>query len=406
MAKLTTVEFIKKAIARHGDKYGYGKVNYIDSKIKVDIFCRNCETYFPQPPNKHLYGQGCPEYSCGGTKKLTHDEFVENARKKHGNKYSYPEKYIGAKTVIMFKCNDCGNSFRIRPNSHLNGKGGCSFCHSGAQSNKDDFIRKAVMSHEEGHYSYNKFIYVKAKIVGIIHCNIHNVDFECAPYNHLACFNKEGDIIRKGKGCKICGRKKTIDGSKKTFAVFFNETLEIHKGKYEYDPDSYFGVKENMHMYCYDHGWFKQTPDCHINGGQGCPVCKYSHGERIVGETLMSLAVNFKGQYVFDCCKNKRKLPFDFAVLNKNILLKGLIEFHGRQHFKTIEYFGGKKGFTEINKNDQIKSDFCDFNGIPFLVIPYYKIEETNTIVKSFLKRIKNKKPITGLKKPAQLTIF
>lgn len=57
--RLTTDEFIKKAIEVHGDKYDYSKVIYEQTKKKVDIIC-NIHGIFRQNPNDHLSGKGCP----------------------------------------------------------------------------------------------------------------------------------------------------------------------------------------------------------------------------------------------------------------------------------------------------------------------------------------------------------
>ena len=68
---LTTEAFIKKAKSIHKNIYDYSQVEYKNSKEKVKIFCKKCNTYFLQAPNNHLQGQGCPK--CGfitGGKKL------------------------------------------------------------------------------------------------------------------------------------------------------------------------------------------------------------------------------------------------------------------------------------------------------------------------------------------------
>ena len=57
--KLTTEEFIKRAIKVHGDKYDYSEVEYVNVKTKVIIFCEKCNKYFEQSPNDHLSGHGC-----------------------------------------------------------------------------------------------------------------------------------------------------------------------------------------------------------------------------------------------------------------------------------------------------------------------------------------------------------
>ena len=55
----TTTGFIKKAIEKHGDKYDYSKVEYIDVKTKVCIICPKHGEFW-QRPGRHLNGDGCP----------------------------------------------------------------------------------------------------------------------------------------------------------------------------------------------------------------------------------------------------------------------------------------------------------------------------------------------------------
>ena len=60
--RLTYSEFVAKAVAKHGNKYGYDKVIYINSCTKVLITCP-IHGVFKQTPNDHLDGCGCP--ACG-----------------------------------------------------------------------------------------------------------------------------------------------------------------------------------------------------------------------------------------------------------------------------------------------------------------------------------------------------
>jgi len=57
---LTTPEFIDRARKFHGaDKYDYSKVEYVNSRIHVNIVC-NEHGDFKQTPTRHLTGDGCP----------------------------------------------------------------------------------------------------------------------------------------------------------------------------------------------------------------------------------------------------------------------------------------------------------------------------------------------------------
>ena len=52
--------FINKSNRIHRNTYDYSKVNYINSKEKVEIICKNHGSFF-QEPNYHILGQGCPK---------------------------------------------------------------------------------------------------------------------------------------------------------------------------------------------------------------------------------------------------------------------------------------------------------------------------------------------------------
>ena len=54
--------FIEKAKEIHGDKYDYSKVDYKNSKTKIEIVC-STHGSFEQTPNSHNAGNGCPTCS-------------------------------------------------------------------------------------------------------------------------------------------------------------------------------------------------------------------------------------------------------------------------------------------------------------------------------------------------------
>jgi hypothetical protein len=59
--RLGADRFIGRAREKHGDKYNYSRIEYIDAHTNVIIICPD-HGEFPQEPNAHLKGQGCP--SC------------------------------------------------------------------------------------------------------------------------------------------------------------------------------------------------------------------------------------------------------------------------------------------------------------------------------------------------------
>ena len=214
--KLTKEEFIKKAIAKHGDKYDYSKVDYVNNSTKVTIICP-IHGEFEQKPNDHLNGHGCP--ICGGSIKLTKEEFIQKAIAKHGDKFDYSRvDYKGYKTKVVIICKIHGE-FEQTPNSHLNGRG-CPKCKAEllADSNrltKEEFIQKAIAEHGDK-FDYSKVDYKDSKTKVVIICKIHG-EFEQIPKNHL-----------NGCGCPMCKSSK-LEGRVRDSLFEYNITFEEQK---------------------------------------------------------------------------------------------------------------------------------------------------------------------------------
>jgi len=70
LTRLTTKNFIKKAIIVHCRDYDYSKVNYINYFKKVLIGCNKCNEWFWQAPSNHLQGKGCERCKCSLGEKM------------------------------------------------------------------------------------------------------------------------------------------------------------------------------------------------------------------------------------------------------------------------------------------------------------------------------------------------
>lgn len=54
------VVFVEKSREIHGNKYDYSHGEYKTAKTYYNILCTICTKFFPQTPNNHLTGHGCP----------------------------------------------------------------------------------------------------------------------------------------------------------------------------------------------------------------------------------------------------------------------------------------------------------------------------------------------------------
>jgi very-short-patch-repair endonuclease len=128
----TTKEFIKNMKILHNNKYDYSKCIYRGANSKIKIICP-IHGEFEQRVNEHRIGCGCKK--CSNCHNWNTNEYIENAKKIHGNEYDYSNtNYKNARTKIKIICKIHG-VFEQRPNSHLNGCG-CPTCKISHGENK------------------------------------------------------------------------------------------------------------------------------------------------------------------------------------------------------------------------------------------------------------------------------
>ena len=155
--QLTTEEFIRRAKEIHGDKYDFSKAVYVRSQEKVCIICPKHGEFWIKPNKLLSQKRGCPK--CGREKmgkdrRLTTDEFIERARKVHGNKYDYSKvEYKDGKTEVCIICPEHGE-FWQKPENHLAGCG----CHECKKWELEENIEKALTENcirFENHKTFN-----------------------------------------------------------------------------------------------------------------------------------------------------------------------------------------------------------------------------------------------------------
>lgn len=196
--KTDRYEFIWKAIQKHGYKYDYRKVTYINNRTKVCIICHKHGEFWQTPDNHLNKKYGCPKCSVDKNKnKLTTplNSFVERAKEVHGNKYDYSKvEYKNNRTKVCIVCPEHGEFWQI-PDNHLKGHG-CGKCAlNGILLTVEEFIEKAKKIHGEK-YDYSKVKYVNSKTKVCIICSKHG-EFWQTPTNHLS-----------GHNCPICKESK------------------------------------------------------------------------------------------------------------------------------------------------------------------------------------------------------
>jgi len=239
----------------------------------------------------------------------------------------------------------------------------------------EEFIERAREIHGDK-YDYSNVVYINARSNVYITCNMCNHVFNQTPDHH----------VNRGDGCPKC--RDVNNGKNKRLSVdeIIKRSIIANHNRYDYSITTYALYHNRMVFICPIHGKVSQYVKHHING-VGCPKCKESKGEQKIRLYLEQNDIEYIRENTFDDCKYKRLLPFDFYLPKHNIC----IEFDGEQHFNPVRY--SKDNTLMISKlhnihiRDDIKTRYCIKNNIGLIRIPYWDINNINTILHDNITR-------------------
>lgn len=362
----TTEEYISQLRAKYGDRYDYSKVVYKGAAAKVCIICPEHGEFWVSARN-FLRQNGCPK--CSGNYGIDKEYFIRTATQQFNGKYDYSKvEWKNYKRKVCIICPEHGETWQT-PFLHLRTQG-CPVC-SGRYLNRNLFLQKAHAKHGDK-YDYSRVDYIDSKTPVCIICPKHG-EFWQKPNGHLM-----------GSGCRKCYEEATRIRLTKPVEDFLAIAWEVHKGKYDYSLVEYVNRRVPVKILCPKHGPFMQTPKSHIRGA-GCPLCNNSFLEETVSRTLTQNHIPFIAQKTFDWLTYNGTLHLDFYLYEHNMA----IECQGIQHFKPVEFWGGKEGLAETKKRDRVKKHLLEKRGIKMLYFsnlgikyPYEVIEDVNLLLK------------------------
>jgi Zn finger protein HypA/HybF involved in hydrogenase expression len=331
---ITKDEFIEKAKSIHGDKYNYDDVIYINSRIKIKIWCNIHNEHFLQQPNVHINQKcGCPK--CGreisviktneifnlnghihrDNRKLTKETFIEKAKKLHGDKYLYDDiLYLNNKTNIKIYCTIHNEHFEQTPKSHIkNNPSGCPKCSIFNRSIKvrlsdEEFILKINDKYGTDTFGFDKLIYVNYLTPVTLYCNKHNEYFNQTPKA----------LLTRNTNCTLCGSENRNYLLTYTNEEFINMSKDLHgKDTYSYDKTFYTKSINKVILFCIKHNeYFNITPKYHLTLSKGgCPKCANENYHRITEDTIIERSKNIHGKNTFRYDKiNYIKLEDDIKL--------------------------------------------------------------------------------------------
>jgi ssDNA-binding Zn-finger/Zn-ribbon topoisomerase 1/PII-like signaling protein len=307
-------------------------------------------------------------------RKKTNPEYKEEVKDQLDKGYIIKKPYYNSRTKMEFKHEHCGHKFEMTPQGFKNAKIPCPECRNKNRHLSNTVFRKQVLKTFDGDFiPVTDYVDYRTEVVLI----------------HLKCGRRITTTPRmlfEDKNCNYCSgyyidmqslREKSIKEDEDE-SLFEEYIFEKKHGRVQ--SDQYL---EYMHTKC---GITQKVRASDFIHGRRCPNCSHkdSTWEKIIKKYLNQLNLNFKTEHSFDDLKNKAKLRFDFAILDKENNLKCLVEYDGPQHFRPVEYFGGIKGFKKRKQSDHKKNIYCLYNDIPLIRISTKNKEK----IKNKLKKI------------------
>lgn len=273
-----------------------------------------------------------------------------------------PEYFSSTLKLSKFECNDCGQFFTGYLNNFLTGsKKGCPHCIIRYGKDVDYYLNKLPED-----YIFSKDSYINASTP--------------IEFTHIKCglkFNKTlTDFFSNNQHCPECAKdnlKKSIDD------------VNIISSEHGFTlSGEYINAKTPTDFICSNCNSNNYITLKSIYGGKLCNTCGISirsKGEKLISDFLEEYNIEFITEKEFDDLYYIKKLRFDFYIEKYNLL----IEFDGIQHFKEVDFFGGKEYLYNVQLRDSIKNNYCKEKNINLLRIPYYNLNNITKILKEQL---------------------
>ena len=297
------------------------------------------------------------------------------------------KEFLGNKFKLIWKCKiNNEHIWEAEWGSVGSNKSGCPYCknlkinHTNCFANTHSDLLKYWDFNKNTNISPYEISYGKSK----------KVWWKCE--NNHSFQRKVVDMVQYFQNCPMCTNQ-SVSNEYNLFTTNPELCKEWDYGKNQKHPKEYMpNSSKKVWWKCkYNHKWEAEISN--RNNGTGCPKCKLSKGELQIKNILENLNINYLTQYKLENCKNKRKLPFDFAIFDNTGKIIGLIEYDGKLHFEVARYSKSTNRQLEKLKNtqyhDKIKNEYCKNNNILLLRIPYWEFYNIKEIILSWFDYMK-----------------
>jgi len=186
--------YIHNAKQIHGDKYTYDHTKYVAADKPITVTCPK-HGDFKVRAVAHVspyHRTGCQE--CSGRKRLSTQEWIVKAAKKHDNFYSYDKtKYTGTSKKVTVTCPKHGD-FSVFPRNHIKGII-CAKC-AGQGLTNDEWIEQSKERYGN-QFTYELTEYTKGN---------NPITITCTDHGQINLKQAKTHFKNTYGGCRQCGR--------------------------------------------------------------------------------------------------------------------------------------------------------------------------------------------------------
>ena len=281
----------------------------------------------------------------------------------------------GTNSKYWFNCVLCNHTFdtAISGITRKNEPRWCNYCVNRKLCEDDNCkicFEKSFVSHEKSQY-WNKEKNGDVNPRKVFKCSKTRCWFDCVVCNHTFESTLNDITSKRPTWCPYCTNKNMCLEDNCIYC--YNKSFASHeKSKYwnterngETNPRKLFKCSSNKY-------WFDCDKCSHtFEGGlnhitnknepRWCPFCN-NKTEGKLYKIMKEIYPSISYQLRVDWCKNVSYLPYDFYILNLNII----IELDGPQHFRQIMDW---KSPEEQNKTDKYKEKCANENGYSIIRI-------------------------------------
>jgi very-short-patch-repair endonuclease len=288
----------------------------------------------------------------------------------------YSKERINSRTLIEYKCVmvGCEKNHKARFSNLINNKN--AYCKSCSDKSKNQVVVKKENSIAVTHYeTAEQWHPTKNGELKPEHVSSGShviVWWLCKKTCYYGCKHEWKGVISnkcKGFGCPYCSKHSSREICIHDSIAFTHKDIakQWHPTKNgELKPEYVtYGSEQNIWWLSSDckHEWEAQISN-RTGRGDGCTKCTHKTEKKLYDILIPDYSSLIK-QYKVDWCKNKKHLPYDYAIEYDKII----IELDGEQHFKDV--ISWNSPLKEIHVIDVYKMKCANENG--FSVIRIYQ---------------------------------